>query len=317
MKKLRIIAAVSSNGVIGKDNKIPFHYPEDLKRFKAMTLGSIVIMGRKTFESIGRRLPQRRNVIISSTMKPKPGIKIFPTIEEALNYYFNDDRDIWFIGGEKIYEQSMQYVHEIYLTITPDIITGDNLAKFPWINSTQFHCENRYCERMDNLLFMVYSKTTSFKLKNGLFITAIGDKKWYFNDELHRSNAHAYINNTTKTKHWHNHGVLSREDGPAIEDDDSREWWLNGVRHNSCGPAIIWCNGDKEWLVNGKYHRDDGPAIEYKEVQEWWKDDKIHRLDGPAIEYSDGRKEWVYEGKKIDCSSQEEFARLIKLKAFW
>jgi hypothetical protein len=72
------------------------------------------------------------------------------------------------------------------------------------------------------------------------------------------------------------------------------------------------------YYLNDKLHRLDGPAYEgYDGYKEWWKNDELHRIDGPAVEYSNGNKYWYYEGKKIDCKSQEEFERLIKLKLFW
>jgi len=70
---------------------------------------------------------------------------------------------------------------------------------------------------------------------------------------------------------------------------------------------------------NGEFHRDDGPAIEYSNggARHWYVHGKKHRLDGPAMEFPSGRGEWYYQGKRIDCSSQEEFEKLLKLKAFW
>jgi|SRR5579859_2875925 len=76
--------------------------------------------------------------------------------------------------------------------------------------------------------------------------------------------------------------------------------------------------GDKFWLLNGQYHREDGPAVEYVNgYKAWYLYDQLHRLDGPAVEHADGNKSWYYYGKYIDCASQEEFERLIKLKALW
>src|ERR1700677_2010702 len=76
--------------------------------------------------------------------------------------------------------------------------------------------------------------------------------------------------------------------------------------------------GTKEWYLNGKWHREDGPAIEYTNGdKEWYLNGKWHREDGPAIEYADGTKKWYLDNKRIDVKSQEEFLRLMKLKAFW
>ena len=74
----------------------------------------------------------------------------------------------------------------------------------------------------------------------------------------------------------------------------------------------------KHWVLDGKYHREDGPAIEYATGERGWCiNGLLHRLDGPAIEGIDGRKYWYFHGKYINCNSQEEFERLIRLKAFW
>ena len=76
--------------------------------------------------------------------------------------------------------------------------------------------------------------------------------------------------------------------------------------------------GDKLWYVNGKLHREDGPAIEYASgSKQWYINGKLHREDGPAVEVIDGDKFWYLNGKRIDCSTQEQFKRLLKLKAFW
>ena len=77
-------------------------------------------------------------------------------------------------------------------------------------------------------------------------------------------------------------------------------------------------DGTKQWFLDGKRHRTDGPAVEYADGNKYWYlDDKLHRTDGPAIEFADGDKVWYLDDKQIDCKSQEEFKRLMRLKAFW
>lgn len=99
------------------------------------------------------------------------------------------------------------------------------------------------------------------------------------------------------TKRWYNEqGKFHREDGPAIEyEDGTRCWYINDLRHREDGPAITYPSGTKIWYSNGFYHREDGPAIEFE----------------------DGERHWYYHGIEIKCKSNEEFLRLIKLKAFW
>jgi dihydrofolate reductase len=112
------IVAVAQNGVIGKDNQIPWYLPADLKYFKKVTTGHHVIMGRKCFESIGRPLPNRTNVVI--TRDPffvATGCLVVHSIEEALNLALeNEETEAFIIGGGEIYRQSLQYWDNIYFT---------------------------------------------------------------------------------------------------------------------------------------------------------------------------------------------------------
>lgn len=133
-----IIAAVSINGVIGVDNKLPFNYPEDMKHFRKTTADSVVIMGRNTFESIGKPLPKRRNIVISKTMNPTEGLEIFSSVKLAIEACASETRNIWFIGGASIYEEGMLYADEIVLTQTTDYIRHHDAVKFPWINPSIF-----------------------------------------------------------------------------------------------------------------------------------------------------------------------------------
>ena len=96
--------------------------------------------------------------------------------------------------------------------------------------------------------------------------------------------------------------------------------WRNeiGQFHREDGPAIEWRNGDKEWWLNDHRHREDGPAIEKTNgYKAWYHHDQFHRENGPAVKYPNGHKEWWLNDKLINCSSQEEFEQLMKLKAFW
>jgi hypothetical protein len=93
---------------------------------------------------------------------------------------------------------------------------------------------------------------------------------------------------------------------------------LNDLLHRIDGPAIEYISGSKCWFQNGLRHRLNGPAEEWIDGDKcWYQNDLLHRIGGPAIEYYNGEKYWWFEGKLIDCNSQEEFERLIKLKLFW
>lgn len=143
---IKMIAAVSQNGYIGLDGKLPWHYPEDMRLFANKTKNSTVIMGRKTFESIGSRpLPNRRNIVISRLahglgVLNDEGIEVFGSVPEALDTC-DSSKDVWIVGGERIYEAGLEFVDEIHLTIVPNWIEtsfGQESARFPWINPLEF-----------------------------------------------------------------------------------------------------------------------------------------------------------------------------------
>ena len=119
--------------VIGVENTIPWHYSEDFKRFKRVTLGAILIMGRKTWESLGcKALPGRRNIVISR--KPVAGIEHYTTIEQALEACRESEQDIWFIGGGEIYGAALQYCTLLDITTVPDRIKIQGAVRFPKID---------------------------------------------------------------------------------------------------------------------------------------------------------------------------------------
>ena len=88
--------------------------------------------------------------------------------------------------------------------------------------------------------------------------------------------------------------------------------------HREDGPAVEYADGSKSWFRNGQYHREDGPAVELANGEKrWYRKHMRHREDGPAIENADGTKAWYFRDKKIFCENNEEFLKLMKLKAFW
>ncbi len=126
-----IIAAVSPEGAIGLGGKIPWHYPADAKRFKRVTMGSTVIMGRATWESLPKRpLPGRRNLVIAS--RPLAGVETFSDLPSALA---TCQGDVWFIGGARIYAEAMRYADVIDLVYVPDHVTEAGAICFPPIDS--------------------------------------------------------------------------------------------------------------------------------------------------------------------------------------
>lgn len=113
---LSIIVAVASDGAIGRANDLLWHLPADLKRFKELTTGHTILMGRKTFESLPRGpLPNRRNIIISRSLPAQPGAEVYPTIQQALVACASDE-EVFIIGGGEIYRQLLPNTERIYLT---------------------------------------------------------------------------------------------------------------------------------------------------------------------------------------------------------
>lgn len=118
---INIIAAVARNRAIGFENKLLYWLPNDLKRFKALTTGHTIIMGRNTFESLPKgALPNRRNVVLSRSVKELPGCEVYPTLEEALNSC-QADEDIYIIGGARVYEQAISMADRLCLTEIDDL----------------------------------------------------------------------------------------------------------------------------------------------------------------------------------------------------
>lgn len=122
--KLAIIAAIARNRVIGKTGTLPWYIPEDLKRFKRLTAGHTILMGRRTFESIGKPLPNRRNVVVSS--HEIPGLETYPSVETALEALKDQER-VFVIGGATLYAQLLERADELYLTLVNREVEGDTL----------------------------------------------------------------------------------------------------------------------------------------------------------------------------------------------
>lgn len=128
---ITIIVATSKNKVIGDSNSLIWHLPADLKRFKELTTGNPIVMGRKTYESIGRPLPNRRNIIITRDVKyDVEGCEVVNSLEEALMICNNN---CFIIGGGEIYKQSMSIADQICLTLVHEDFEGD--TEFPEIGS--------------------------------------------------------------------------------------------------------------------------------------------------------------------------------------
>lgn len=131
--RISIIAAVARNRAIGNDNKLIYRLPDDMKRFKALTTGNTVLMGRKTFESLPKgALPNRRNIVLSRTQRDFPGCDTYSSLDEALKHC-SENEDIYIIGGAEVYAQALPLADRLCLTEIDD--TPDEAdAFFPEYN---------------------------------------------------------------------------------------------------------------------------------------------------------------------------------------
>src|SRR3990172_3667599 len=134
---IAIIVAMDKNRVIGKNNKIPWHIAEEVKNFKKLTTGSTVIMGRKTFESIGKPLPKRNNIILSTSMSQIPGVDVCKTFDEGIIMAKSYGKDIFIIGGGTVYEQAIPFADKMYISYVKGEYDGD--AFFPEFDEKEWH----------------------------------------------------------------------------------------------------------------------------------------------------------------------------------
>jgi dihydrofolate reductase len=128
VKPFKAIAAMSLNRVIGAGNRIPWHLPEDFKWFKRMTTGQVIVMGRKTFESIGKPLPDRTTLVLTRSRQPLPGVRTLSNLSQidpadpALA-----GREIYICGGAQVYRQALPLCSDLYLTLVQRVVEGDTV----------------------------------------------------------------------------------------------------------------------------------------------------------------------------------------------
>lgn len=136
---LSIIVAIAKNNVIGKDNKLIWHLPEDLKRFRKLTTGHTIIMGRKTFESLGRVLQNRKHVILSNNTEISTEDENVEVINDIslLDEYISSEEENFVIGGATIYELLMPYTNKMYITKINEEFEGD--VYFPQIDEKEWN----------------------------------------------------------------------------------------------------------------------------------------------------------------------------------
>ncbi len=140
---LSIIVAKAKNNIIGKDNQLIWHLPEDLKRFKRLTTGHTIIMGRKTFESLGRVLPNRHHIILCNDAQMQVDDENVEILEDIsmLDKYIKDNEEHFVIGGATMYRLLMPYCKKMYITEINQDFDGD--VSFPEINSDEWKVTSR------------------------------------------------------------------------------------------------------------------------------------------------------------------------------
>lgn len=163
MNRISIIAAVDRHMGIGFQNKLLFWLPNDLKRFKALTTGNTIIMGRKTFESLPKgALPNRRNIVLSSNPATNfPDTEVFPTLEAALKSC-REDEHAYIIGGESVYRQAIALADELCLTeIDSEALQAD--AFFPPVDPTLWYEKSKEVHPSDEKHLCSYSFVDYFR----------------------------------------------------------------------------------------------------------------------------------------------------------
>jgi dihydrofolate reductase len=129
MNRIVLVAAMDKNRAIGRGGALPWHLPDDLKRFKRLTLGKTVLMGRKTFQSIGRPLPGRRNLILTRDASFRPeGVELVHSVEDALKL----DSEIMVIGGGEVYALTLPLATQMHLTLVDTAISDADAFFPPW-----------------------------------------------------------------------------------------------------------------------------------------------------------------------------------------
>ena len=161
--RLAIIVAMTSDRVIGKNGALPWHIPEDLKHFKQTTSGHAIIMGRKTHESIGRPLPQRRNIVLSRSPANRfNGCQTAASFNEALRIACKDDDCPFVIGGASIYAQALVQVTDLYITCIDRKVQGDTF--FPDFDTTEFEEAERCVGSTPEITFRVLRRKSEHTL---------------------------------------------------------------------------------------------------------------------------------------------------------
>lgn len=153
MVSIIIIAAVSDNNVIGNKGELPWKIPEDMKLFKSLTYGNVVIMGRKTFESLGKKpLPGRTNIVVSNSLEKDFEYKVTDSLEEAIKTAREENKDIFIIGGASIYKQALPLADMMCISHIKGNFVGDTF--FPDFDLSEWNIREE--KKFDDFTFRIY-----------------------------------------------------------------------------------------------------------------------------------------------------------------
>ena len=170
-QRLSLIAALAENRVIGRNNALPWRLPADLKRFRRLTTGHAVILGRKNYESIGRPLPDRRNIIVTRNRAyTAPGCDVVHSLEAALQSAANDP-EVFIIGGAELYQQTLARADRLYLTLVHATVDGDTF--FPAFHAHDWREIERETHAADAQHAYAFSFVTYDRARAGQ--TPVGD----------------------------------------------------------------------------------------------------------------------------------------------
>jgi len=163
--KISIIAAMAKNRVIGRQNQLPWRLPADLSHFKGLTVGKTIVMGRKTFDSIGRALPHRRNIVLTrDTQFSAPGCEVFHDFEAVLQ--LSDIDEMMVIGGAQLYQLALPLADRLYITLIDRDFEGD--VFFPDWDEGQWQqtaCETHHDDEQDfDYRFLAFEKKGEFAI---------------------------------------------------------------------------------------------------------------------------------------------------------
>jgi dihydrofolate reductase len=143
MEPLVLVVAVSENGVIGKGGTLPWRLPEDLQHFRRMTEGHVVIMGRRTWDEVGKPLPKRRNIVVSRTLEQAPpGAELARSLDEALVLARRTDTEPRVIGGSELFREALPRATRVHYTEVKSVVDGDTFFP-PWDRAGFVETERR------------------------------------------------------------------------------------------------------------------------------------------------------------------------------